>query len=146
MRTYFNTYLGALYIRNGLSIIQEWISRLIDPAVAPSQPTAFAPSPNYSAPSPYSQQNHGQPSYVQPSYGQYFHPAPPTGPPPPLPSSPPPAMPSSSMSLVTLALVNQTAAQKGLAVTYPADQTGPPHQPTWTVRCFCKLSSCIYVY
>src|SRR5271155_2910562 len=116
MRKYFNTYLGALYVRNGLTTIQEWISRLIDPAVAPSQPTTFpatfSPSPSYSTPSPYG----------QPGYGQYFNPAPPPGPPPPLPNSPPPAMPPSSMSLVTLALVNQTAAQKGLTVTYPADQ------------------------
>jgi hypothetical protein len=136
MRKFFNSYLGALYIRNGLSTIQEWISRLIDPNVAPAQGTIFSPPSNYS---PYVQQNYGQ---LQP--GTYFHPAPPSGPPPPLPSSPPPVMPS-SMSLVTLALVNQTAAQKGFTVTYPAEQVGPPHQPTWTVKCFCKLSSCIYV-
>ena len=136
MRKFFNSYLGALYIRNGLSTIQEWISRLIDPDVAPAQGATFSPPSNYS---PYAQQNYGQP---QP--GNYYHPAPPPGAPPPLPSSPPPAMPS-SMSLVTLALVNQTAAQKGFTVTYPAEQVGPPHQPTWTVRCFCKLSSCSYV-
>jgi len=44
-------------------------------------------------------------------------------------------MSSAAFSLVTLALVNQTAAQKGVQVTYPAEQVGPPHQPTWTVRC-----------
>jgi len=124
MRKFFNSYLGALYIRNGLSTIQDWISRLIDPNVAPEQ--AFCLPSNYS---PYVQQNFGQ--------QQYFHPAPPPGPPPPLPSSSPPSvMPSSSMSLVTLALVNQTAAQKGFTVTYPAEQVGPSHQPTWTVKCF----------
>jgi len=140
MRKYFNSYLGALYIRNGLPTIQDWMSRLIDPDAAPSQPDTYAPS---STPSYYGQQNYGQQNHSQ-QMG-YFSPAPPLGPPPPLPSSPPPAMPSSSMSLVTLALVNQTAAQKGLTVTYPADQIGPPHQPTWTVRCFCKLpsSSCV---
>ena len=138
MRKFFNSYLGALYIRNGLPTIQEWITRLIDPDVAPAQGVTFTsplPPSNYS-PSPYGQQNFGQ----QQS-GGYFHPAQPTGVPPPLPSSPPPAIPSSSMSLVTLALVNQTAAQKGFTVTYPAEQVGPPHQPTWTVKCFCKLSS-----
>lgn len=138
MRKFFNSYLGALYIRNGLSTIQEWIARLIDPNVAPAQGTTFSPLSNYS-PSPYVQQNFGQ----QQS-GGYFHPAPPLGAPPPLPSSPPPVMPSPAMSLVTLALVNQTAAQKGFTVTYPAEQVGPPHQPTWTVKCFCKLSSCSY--
>ena len=140
MRKYFNTYLGALYIRNGLPIIQEWISRLVDPNVAPAQPAAFPQSPSYS---PYMQQNYGQQNYTQQPGG--FFAAPPTGTPPPLPSSPPPAMPSSSMSLVTLALVNQTAAQKGFTVTYPAEQVGPPHQPTWTVKCFCKLLSCGFV-
>lgn len=133
MRKYFNCYLGALYIRNGLHTIQDWISRLIDPNVAPSQPAPFSPH-GYSTPNHYGQQN-----YAQPGPG-YFQPAPPAGPPPPLPNSPPPAMPTSSMSLVTLALVNQTAAQKGFTVTYPAEQVGPPHQPTWTVRCFCTLS------
>jgi len=133
MRKFFNSYLGALYIRNGLSTIQDWIARLIDPDVAPAQNVTFSspPPPSNYSPSPYMQQNFGQ----QQS-GGYFHPAPPPGVPPPLPRSPPPAMPSSSMSLVTLALVNQTAAQKGFTVTYPAEQVGPPHQPTWTVKCF----------
>jgi len=130
MRKYFNSYIGALYIRNGLPTIQEWISRLIDPSVAPAQSTTFSAVPSYS---PYVQQNYSQ------QLGGYS-PLPPTGLPPPLPNSPPHspsvAMPSSSMSLVTLALVNQTAAQKGFTVTYPAEQVGPPHQPTWTVKCF----------
>lgn len=136
MRKFFNSYLGALYIRNGLPTIQDWISRLIDPSVASSQPVTFSSTPSYTAPTYYSQQN----------YAPYSHPTPPTGPPPPLPpNSPPPAMPS-SMSLVTLALVNQTAAQRGFTVTYPAEQVGPPHQPTWTVKCFCKLSFCGHVF
>ena len=138
MRKFFNSYLGALYIRNGLSTIQEWIARLIDPNVAPAQVATFSSLPNYS-PSPYVQQ-----SFAQQQSGGYFHPAPPVGAPPPLPS-PPSVPPSTTMSLVTLALVNQTAAQKGCAVTYPAEQTGPPHQPTWTVRCLSKLLSCSYV-
>ena len=139
MRKFFNSYLGALYIRNGLSTIQEWIARLIEPSVAPVQVAALSPLSSYPS-SPYVQQN-----FSQQHQGGHFHPAPPLGAPPPLPSSPPPVMPSSSMSLVTLALVNQTAAQKGFTVTYPAEQVGPPHQPTWTVKCFCKLSSCSYV-
>ena len=138
MRKFFHSYLGALYIRNGLPTIQDWITRLIEPDVAPTQGFSPPPSSNNYSPSPYVQQNFGQ---HQP--GGYFHPAPPPGVPPPLP--PLPATPSSSMSLVTLALVNQTAAQKGIAVTYTADQTGPPHQPTWTVRCLSKSSTCSYV-
>ena len=137
MRKFFNSYLGALYIRNGLSTIQDWITRLLDPNVAAQGAImGFSPPPpsNFS---PYVQQN-----FNQQQSGNYFHPAPPSMAPPPLPSSPAPVMPSPSMSLVTLALVNQTAAQKGFTVTYPAEQVGPPHQPTWTVKCFCKLSSC----
>jgi hypothetical protein len=30
MRKYFHIFLGAVFIRNGLSAIQEWISALID--------------------------------------------------------------------------------------------------------------------
>ncbi|KAJ7110071.1 hypothetical protein C8R44DRAFT_801313 [Mycena epipterygia] len=61
-------------------------------------------------------------------------PPPPVGLPPPLPHTSPSSNLGSS-STITLALVNQTAMQKGLAVTYPAEQTGPPHAPTWTVAC-----------
>jgi dsRNA-specific ribonuclease len=136
MRRYFNTYLGALYIRNGLPTIQDWISRLIDPNVALAQPATSPPAPSYS---PHVQPNYAQQytqQYTQQPASYFSGPAPPAGNPPPLPKSPPPSTLSSSMSLVTLALVNQTAAQKGFTVTYPAEQVGPPHQPTWTVRCF----------
>ena len=44
-------------------------------------------------------------------------------------------------NLVTLALVNQTAAQQRIQVAYPAHQDGPPHQPTWTVRCTSMFTS-----
>ncbi|KAJ7293718.1 hypothetical protein C8J57DRAFT_35811 [Mycena rebaudengoi] len=54
--------------------------------------------------------------------------------PPPLPTNQAAGPPPNS-SLVTLALVNQVASQKGIPVTYPAQQTGPPHAPTWTVSC-----------
>jgi dsRNA-specific ribonuclease len=62
--------------------------------------------------------------------------APPPQPPPPMGAPPPFAYTAAStLSLVSLALVNQTASQQGISVTYPAEQTGPPHLPTWTVRC-----------
>lgn len=67
-------------------------------------------------------------------------PPPPAHNPPPLPSGP--GHMSSPLSLVTLALVNQTASQKGFQVTYPAEQAGPPHLPTWTVRCCSKHFLC----
>ncbi|KAF8913150.1 hypothetical protein CPB84DRAFT_1957520 [Gymnopilus junonius] len=157
LRKLFHTYIGALYIRNGLATIQKWISRMIDPAIdiklpnlSPQPESQFQPQPPQMH--AYGQQWQGQgygqqqgyqsppPSQVSAtSYSSSqmnsVHPAPPPGAPPPLPASPPVMMPSSAMSLVTLALVNQTAAQRGYYVTYPAEQTGPPHQPTWTVRC-----------
>jgi len=40
-----------------------------------------------------------------------------------------------TLNLISLSLVNQTAMQKGFAINYAASQEGPPHQPTWTVRC-----------
>ncbi|KAF9015662.1 ribonuclease III domain-containing protein [Cyathus striatus] len=112
---FFNTYVGALYITSGLPSIQSWLSRLIDPEVDVSMPD------------------------LPPSYGSSA--PPPPGPAPPVPS-PPLSNPSSSsgvdglaLPMITLALVNQTAAQKGFIISYPASQTGPPHQPVWTVKC-----------
>lgn len=142
MQNYFHTYIGALYIRNGHGpLLQNWISKLIDPGyiadvVLPAEGLKLNTQPN---PPAYSSAS--TPS----SYQSFASPPPPTGPAPPLPASPPPPsvpspggsgnMPSSMMNLVTLALVNQTAAKKGVAISYSAVPQGPPHQPTWTVRC-----------
>ncbi|KAJ7161437.1 hypothetical protein C8R43DRAFT_335579 [Mycena crocata] len=60
-------------------------------------------------------------------------PPPPVGMPPPLPQNTSSPQPNTGLSL--LALLNQTATQNRLSVTYPAEQTGPPHAPTWSVRC-----------
>jgi len=121
IRRFFFTYIGALHIRNGMPTIQQWISRLIDPDV---EPVVMEPPPT--------PQSVGHPNWVAP---------PPSGPPPPLPAYVPnsPSRNGSLSSVVGLALVNQTAAQKGYVVTYPAEQVGPAHQPTWTVRC-CRMS------
>ncbi|KAK0465560.1 uncharacterized protein EV420DRAFT_1637681 [Desarmillaria tabescens] len=123
LRTFFHTYIGALYIRNGMAEVQEWISRLIDPTQEPA-----------SIHSPPPQQTQGP------------APQPPQSPPPPIPpssmpfnpASPPPMAqtPQGISSLITLQLVNQTAAQKGVTVTYSAESQGPPHAPTWTVQCY----------
>ncbi|KAK0233613.1 hypothetical protein IW262DRAFT_1331463 [Armillaria fumosa] len=123
LRIFFHTFIGALYIRNGMNDVQEWISRLIDPNHDP----ASMPSP------PQQQQQQQQQTQGMPTQ--------PSQPPPPMPSfnsSPPPPMaqtaPSIS-SLITLQLVNQTAAQRGYTVTYSAESQGPPHAPIWTVHC-----------
>lgn len=148
MTKYFHIYVGAAYICNGQDIVQNWISRLIDPNAdvsmtsAPPRADVYVHPPRYQSPA-YSQPQYAQPQYSQPQYGHantystpprqpYFSPSQPSSPPPPLPSNP---MPSVGISLVNLALVNQTAAQKGIHVSYPAEQVGPSHQPTWTVRC-----------
>lgn len=139
MRRYFHTYIGALYIRNGYPAIQAWISQLIDPSVEVNLPDPSPPVEQHQAPA-YQAQSPSQP-YVggyaapQPQFPTYA--PPPTLPPPPLPTAPP-TFAASNASLVTLALVNQTAAQRGYTVTYPATQEGPSHQPTWTVRCCSK--------
>ncbi|KAJ3511383.1 hypothetical protein NLJ89_g4129 [Agrocybe chaxingu] len=154
---YFHTYVGASYFCHGLPAIQTWISGLIDPTAnialpnTPPKPepadvtmsyyppqqsnsphmfNAFSPAQNYS---PHSMTQSPPSMHASPSMGSFSSPPAPSGPPPPLPSSPPTM--SSAYSLVTLALVNQTAAQKGIQVSYPAQQEGPPHQPTWTVKC-----------
>ncbi|KAJ7619169.1 hypothetical protein DFH06DRAFT_1235514 [Mycena polygramma] len=108
MRRFFLSYVAALYIRNGLHHVQPWISSLIDPTADMN-------------------------SFVTPSFAS---PPPPAAMPPPLPHQIPNNPSSGSASLITLALVNQTASQKGLSVTYPAEQvSGPSHAPTWKVSC-----------
>lgn len=110
--------------------VQTWISQLIDPDNTPIE----VPSSN----------NHNGYSYqpTSPS-GSYYQPAPPPGPPPPIPAGRP-FSPTQSQAggdaYITLALVNQTATQKGVNITYTAEQVGPPHQPTWTVICSSKPS------
>jgi dsRNA-specific ribonuclease len=128
MAYFFNSYLGAVYYRSGLSVVQFWISRLIDPDTPIQPPRSLVQQVpfgqdgrsilNFNDASSSSSFSHGN-----------FVPAQPTGVPPPLPSSP---------TNVTLALVNQTAAQKSCNISYPASQQGQSHLPTWTVRCVSK--------
>lgn len=123
MAYFFNSYLGAVYYRSGLSVVQSWISRLIDPDT-PIQP----PQVPFGHDGRSTMNFNDVSSSSSFSYGN-FVPAQPTGVPPPLPSSP---------ANVTLALVNQTAAQKSCTISYPASQQGQSHLPTWTVKCVSK--------
>lgn len=107
--------------------IQAWISKLIDPD---AQHVPGDPTQHFDHQAQYMTQ--------QPLH----YPGQPAGLPPPLPMSPN-SPPSNGALLnmnppVSLALVNQIAMQRGYAVTYPAEQAGPPHQPIWTVRCCSK--------
>lgn len=154
MRKVFETYVGALFIRNGLPTIQPWISRLIDPNAPVVEETPASPpanAPRAYAPLPPSSSYSSASSRASNSVPMSsYQPAPPKSPPPPIPPPymntgpggfhmPPPTM--QAYSMVTVALMNQKASQMGYQVTYPAEHTGPPHNPIWTVRC-CRTCAC----
>jgi len=107
-RFLLNCYIGAVHVENGLLPIQEWANRLINPDAPP------LPRPS-SDPNFYNAQTPGSPQ-------------PPLTAPPPLPNQNLPSM-------GVVALLNQTAVQRGIAISYDAASIGPPHQPTWTVTC-----------
>ncbi|KAH7930606.1 hypothetical protein BV22DRAFT_1028326 [Leucogyrophana mollusca] len=117
-RFLFHSYIGALYTEKGFPIVYTWISRLISPD---SEPPPLPGSSAISIPA----------SSAPTSYGSAA---------PPQPYQPPPAVPpppttSSAPSTGVLAVFNQTMTQRGLTVEWPAESTGPPHQPRWVVRC-----------
>ncbi|KAK7058448.1 hypothetical protein VNI00_002082 [Paramarasmius palmivorus] len=113
--------VGAIYHNKGPQVTKAWIIALIDPN-SQSEPTE--PSPTGLVPPPS------------------YYPSQPNMPVPPEPASPPPPSPSVSSpsangvpNLPILALFNQYASQLRLDVRWEAECTGPPHQPTWSVRC-----------
>ncbi|KAF9041771.1 hypothetical protein BDZ89DRAFT_981186 [Hymenopellis radicata] len=117
----FFAYVGALYIRNGGETIMSWISGLIDPESTPPLPPS-SPPPAPAGPPPQSP----PPAMMSP----------PMASPVPMNYQPPLGAATGNLDqLITLQVVNQTAQQKGYTVTYPATSEGPPHAPTWTVRC-----------
>ncbi|KAG6818078.1 hypothetical protein H0H87_009233 [Tephrocybe sp. NHM501043] len=158
-RSLFCAYVGGVYAESGIETVQEWMSHLLI-----SEDTRFRPSEHYpqaaeppskkvksEEPSPY----HSAPTPYQPSsifFASQPPPSPPTGrqrqPPPhmhlslnaasshmpPLVSLPNPLAPAQP-SLPFLPLFNQTAAQRRVAVDYPAEFSGPPHAGQWNVRC-----------
>ncbi|KAJ3725599.1 hypothetical protein DFJ43DRAFT_1089274 [Lentinula guzmanii] len=128
MKKFFLIYVGAVFISSEMSIVENWIVQLIDPDAA-LQNTASA-----SASASYSSQHSSSmpPQYSAPP------PAPPQSSPPPLPPDYPPSSTSAtSLAWLSLATVNQTAAQKHVNISYQAEPTvGPPHLPTWTVHCY----------
>jgi len=136
----FYAYVGGLYTCGGLKPVQTWISRLVDPTsqvTLPAEAPSVAPPTSYTVPvSGFSQlqiQNASVPPAPLGPPG--VQPPPPPRSPPPMPSfgsSPPPAYPQNPPSL---AIINQTAAQKGFVLSYPAVQEGQAHAPIWNVRC-----------
>ncbi|KAF9270636.1 hypothetical protein L218DRAFT_1072028 [Marasmius fiardii PR-910] len=173
VKDFFNTYVGAVYHRNGFEEVSRWVSGLLNPRGPPGdmdntshdgsdtsqQPPSygsqhyssqqFNPSQSYPSQS-YPQQPGPSHSYSQqPPFTQGFPAGPPPPPPPPQPAQPAPPLPTGASpppllngvsSLITLAVVNQVAAQRGMAITYePNPPVGPAHTPIWTVRC---MSTC----
>jgi hypothetical protein len=96
--------------------IVQWISQLLDPETD----AVFEPLEPHDS-------------------GQNLTAPPPPGSPPPLPGHSTNA--TSGLKLVTLALINETAAKKRVTVTYPAEHCGDHHQLTWTVKCCGKPCS-----
>ncbi|KIK70671.1 hypothetical protein GYMLUDRAFT_32709 [Collybiopsis luxurians FD-317 M1] len=122
MKKYFCTYVGAVYVTSGLKAVENWIAQLADPNAEPPQSASSS-----------------TPLQQPPQY--YPNPPAPSSEPPPLPSAAyqaPPSNPTitNSLAWLTLSTVNQTAAQKHVSISYPADPpVGPSHSPTWTVHC-----------
>ncbi|KAI0652070.1 hypothetical protein C8Q79DRAFT_76055 [Trametes meyenii] len=146
-RTLFNSYVGAVFVAGGYQAVRDWIGALVDPQAQPSVHPGLNVEPGYKRPKiepgvgmggafQQSQvpQWHPQSTHFQ-MYGQPLPPAPPPPPaipPPPLPMNPlAPAQPHSAF----LPLFNQTAQQRRLEVSYPAQFSGPAHAGRWTVHC-----------
>ena len=108
--------MGAVYVQKGFPPLLAWISRLVnpesEPLVAPGSSAAAVPPP----PPPYS-------SATAP---------PPSAAPPPTPA---PLPAGGAPQVNTLALFNQTCAQRGLVINWETESEGPPHQPRWAVKC-----------
>ncbi|KAL0572928.1 Interferon-induced, double-stranded RNA-activated protein kinase [Marasmius crinis-equi] len=155
IRDYFHSFVGAIYHRNdhGWNDVKRWVAGLVNPdgrvpddsesdampdttfGSSSSRPPAygshqpsFNPPQGFSSPSPSA-----TPSFTAPE---------PVTAPPPVPTALPPPPPMNGhasrpvSNLVNLALVNQTAAQKGVEIRYePSHPVGPAHSPIWTVRC-----------
>ncbi|KAJ4485796.1 hypothetical protein J3R30DRAFT_3442068 [Lentinula aciculospora] len=129
MKKYFLTYAGAVFVTGDMSTIENWIVRLIDPDARSEIQASASYLPQHSS----QHISSNPPQYSAPP------PTPPHSQPPPLPSSYPPAGPApasvSALSMLSLATVNQTAAQKHLTIRYESSSVGASHVPTWTVRC-----------
>jgi dsRNA-specific ribonuclease len=138
-RKLFNSYVGAVYLQDGMAACQKWISRLIDP--------------DWEVPAlPESEGEAKRPRIEPPNLLQPAAPAPPL---PGLPLSigssishtPPPYQATISSTsaaapgMAFLPVFNQVANQRRVQVDYPANFSGPPHAGRWSVKCVGKLTN-----
>ncbi|KAJ3563586.1 hypothetical protein NP233_g8845 [Leucocoprinus birnbaumii] len=135
-QSFFEKYMGAVFLLHGLSTIQEWVSQCIEPGCQ----TPLVPGQSNTH-SHHTRSMSGSFGQTQPQ-----PPPPPPGQPPPPPPSyysgtppPPPQQPIPPVPIQTnfqiLAQFNMTAHQRGYTVTYPARSEGPHHTPVWHVDC-----------
>ncbi|KDQ63217.1 hypothetical protein JAAARDRAFT_188818 [Jaapia argillacea MUCL 33604] len=134
-RLLFTSYVGAVFAQSGFRVVQDWISRLVDPE---SDPPAL-PEPEVQMPLPMPPKRFKSESlYAMPI-------SPPPAPPPPVAAPPPPPLPPTpvtpmpsivpSVGMSYLQIFNQTANQRRVAVDYPSEFAGPPHAGMWNVKC-----------
>jgi ribonuclease-3 len=126
---FFYKYTGAAFLTNGITVIQDWVSQLIEPGSTPpdlprdqknGRPNSSSfgnPQPGPSSPAP-------QPFASPPSY--YSQPQ----------SSPLARSPVPQIQI--LAQFNMAAQQRGFVASYSAHSEGSPHSPLWSVQCCRK--------
>ncbi|PFH49820.1 hypothetical protein AMATHDRAFT_62471 [Amanita thiersii Skay4041] len=126
-RLFLNAYAGAVFLHDGYDIVQNWISKLIDPSGGLiDQPEGSLSSPSFSQPVPRATP---PPLSLSPSPSREREEADP-------PSYSPPGIEThDAYSYVTLAIFNETATKRGHTVTWSAMSSGEAHRPDWTVGC-----------
>ncbi|KAJ3877243.1 hypothetical protein F5051DRAFT_409056 [Lentinula edodes] len=120
---FFLSYVGAIYISNGKStrpVLENWITELISLDFSTSGSSGRSSSSAHSLP----------PLYLE------TPPLTPANSPLSSPSTPNSPLSSRPIDDKTLALVNQTAKQKGVLIQYVDEREGGlDHDPAWLVHC-----------
>jgi hypothetical protein len=113
--------MGAVYAQSGLGPVESWVKSVIyADCTPPPTPPPYAASRSPASPDKY-----------------LFR----SDPAPPQPLGPPPPPPPPGLGFQpSLALVNQTATQKGYTPIYTAESSGPAHTPLWVVHCLSEHS------
>ncbi|KZT02927.1 uncharacterized protein LAESUDRAFT_660725, partial [Laetiporus sulphureus 93-53] len=114
----FCSYVGAVYVQNGVETVQNWIGHLIDPDYELSVPAAGGEPYTYKRVKTEPMSSPTPPPFMAP-----------------LQPFPIDLLAPAKGQSTFLPLFNQTANQRRLAVDYPAQFSGPPHAGRWTVQC-----------